>query len=162
MCDVSFLQAAQVAASAQAQTQNMRSTMTAANGAYVDQVTGLYERQHQLDQEGTDRMVARSVDAMREVGSVQAIFADSGMSGNSQDRVVADVQRAAASDMTTLERNRAMQRTQTNNEVVAAAATRQSRINGAPRTSIIGSGLQIAGSYLDYQNRHSDGGKPKS
>jgi hypothetical protein len=153
MCSVAGVQAVAAVAQVAGQTQTYRANASAANTAYVDQVTGINERNLQEQRGVTDQMNARSRQAMQEIGTMQAIFADSGASGASQDRVIADAERAAAADMTTMDRNRAAINTQANMERVGAAATRTSRINGVARPSLIGAGLQIAGAYLDYKQR---------
>jgi hypothetical protein len=155
MCDVAFISMASTVAQTAGQAQTYRANVNAANTAYVDQVTGIGERQHQMDQAAVDQMTQRSRQGMEEVAAVQAIFADSGMSGNSQDRVVADAQRASSRDLTTMERNRDLVRQQSSSEVAAAGATRTSRINSVAHPNFIGAGLQIAGSYVDYQSRQS-------
>ena len=107
----------------------------------------------QENQATTDQMVARSRDAVREVGTLEAIFADSGLSGNSQERVLADAERAASEDITTLGRNRYLRIEQGHAELAASRAAAQSRTNSTPRPSLIGAGLNAAGVLVERRLR---------
>jgi hypothetical protein len=143
LCNVAYAQMAQVVIGAVGQNRQANATQSAALAAQQDAYAGLHAQQLQLNQNTTDQMVARSRDAMREAGTLQAIFADSGLSGNSQERIAAVQQQDAAADQTTLERNRQNKITQSEAEGSAIAARTQSTINAARRPSLVGTGLQI-------------------
>lgn len=153
MCDVSYLKMAELAVGATAQAQNYQRVSTSAHAAEADAQAGLYARVNQDSQAVTDQMVDRSRAAMREVGSLNAIFADTNLSGNSQARIIAASEGAASADLTTLDRNRAMRATQGATESAAISARTQDRINSTPRPSLLGTGLQIAAVEMDRRNR---------
>jgi hypothetical protein len=117
---------------------NVRDATAASYSATQDQRV-------QINAQATDQMNARAQQAMRDAGTLNAIFADSGLSGNTQDRLATESQANATQDITTIERNRAAGITQTANEAAAARARLQSQSNAVRAPSLIGTGLQIAG-----------------
>jgi hypothetical protein len=149
--------AASQAFAAVGQYRTARDNERSALAAQEDANAGLLERQHQFDQHATDQMVERSRQAVRDLGHVRAIFADSGLDGNSQDRIEAITEGEAQRDLTTLERNRQARATQTQAEASEIVARTQSRINERPRPSVLGSGLQIAATAFDAYDKRQRG-----
>lgn len=154
MCDITAIRMAGLVVGAVGQHQTARATERAAIAANEDAQAGLAAQVYQEDQAATDQMVGRSRDAMREVGSLNAIFADSGVEGASQARILAEASLAADEDLTTMDRNSALRRTQRATEGNALAAQAQSRINAAPRPSLLGTGLQLGSAYLEGVERN--------
>lgn len=149
MCDAaSAIKMLQIGASTAAQAQQYRTNRRSALEAEAFANMGIAGRVMQENQATTDQMVKRSRDAMREVGSLNAIFADSGLEGNSHDRIIAEAEGAADHDAATLARNRDLRIEQGNAEIAANRANAQTRINSAPRPSIVETGLQIAGATI--------------
>lgn len=144
MCNTAYVQMAQVAMSAYGQNQQASATRSNAIKAEQDGLQGVFNQQVQINAQATDQMTDRSRAAMSEVGTLNAIFADSGLSGNTQDRMVAVAGINAAADEATIARNRDNRLTQTQADAAAIKARTQSAINGSPRASVLGTGLQIA------------------
>ncbi len=156
MCDVATVVAiGSTVSGAVGQYQTSLRTSRAALNAQRDANAGLEAQQHQADQQATEQMVERSRRAVAEIGQMNAIFADTGVSGNTHDRLVNEAQANADADLTTIERNRQNRATQNDFEGAAIQAQAQARINSAPRPSIIGTGLQIASDY--YKNKPKGG-----
>jgi hypothetical protein len=151
--------AASVAAGAVAAHQNASRTTDAANAANATANAGLIDQMHQRDAQATDQMTARSKQAMTTAGSLNAIFADSGVSGNSQDRIADVAAGNAQVDLTTIESNRQQASNQGTNEADALRAQAQARINSVPRPSVLGTGLQIGAAGLSAYDRMQNGNK---
>jgi hypothetical protein len=134
-----------------------KATDKAAGQAQQDAMAGLSDQLYQANQQATDQMVARSKQAVREAGAMNAIFADSGLAGASQDRLLAEAEANAQADLTTIERNRTNRENQGQSEAAAIRARAQSEVNKAPRPSLLGTGLQIAAAGADYYARKQPG-----
>lgn len=155
MCNTAYVQMAQVAVGAYGQSQNSKAVRRNAVQAEEDAFAGIHDQQIQTNAQATDQMVDRSRAAMMEAGNLNAIFADSGLSGNTQERIAAVTEGAAQRDLTTIERNRVNKINQSNSEVSAVRARTQSTINGAKGPSLVGTGLQIAAiGAADYDKRN--------
>lgn len=152
MCDAALFQMASVVVQSTSQASTYKRNARSAYAAEADAMAGLSDRMYQEGQAVTDQMVERSRQAARDVGTLNAIFADSGLSGNSQDRVVAETAMAADADLTTMGRNRSLRINQGNQEAAQIRAQTTSRVNSVARPSLLGSGLQIAGYEIDRRN----------
>lgn len=155
MCNVAYVQMAQVAVGAYGQNQQASAVRKNALQAQQDALYGLHDQQVQIDAQATDQMTDRSKAAMSEVGTLNAIFADSGVSGNTQDRIAAVAGINASADMATLDRNRVNKQNQTQADAASIRARTQSQINGSPRASVLGTGLQIAAIGANEYNRQN-------
>lgn len=102
-------------------------------------------------------MTERSKQAVRDLGTLNALFADSNLSGNTQDRLSAEVKGLAAADIATIDRNRGSRGTQTAAESAAIRARAQSQLNSTPYPSILGAGLKIASTSIDYYDKSQGG-----
>jgi hypothetical protein len=153
MCNAAYAQMAQVAIGAIGQSRQASSVRRNARFAESDALWGLHDQQVQIDAQATDTMVDRSRQVMMQAGHLNALFADSGLSGNTQDRIAAVTGMQADADLTTIERNRANKQNQTNNETAAIRARTQSTINGAKGPSLLGTGLQIAAVYANAKDK---------
>lgn len=141
---------ASTAAAAYAQHQGSKATSAASREAQDAANAGLDARGRQVNANAPDEMVDRSKQALRELGAMNTIFADSGLAGNTQNRLAGEVEGNAQADLTTVERNRQAAATQNASEGAAIRARAQSQINSAPRPSILGTGLQIAATGANY------------
>lgn len=155
MCNVAYLQMAQVAMGAVGQAQASRQNASAAIQAQSASIAGLNEQTLQFNQQQTDQMTTRSRQAMNDVGTLNAIFADSGLSGNSQDRIKNVTEGQAQTDLTTLDRNVSNRGSQATAERSAITARTQSQINSVRGPSVLGTGLQIAAiGASEYDRQH--------
>lgn len=148
---------ASTAASAIGAQRTAREQERNALSAQQDANAGLIEQMHESNQAATDQMVERSRAAMRDLGAVNAVFADSGLSGNSQDRIGTVIEGQASRDITSIEANREARINQQTAEGAAIRARTQSGINSSPRPSVLGTGLQIAAAGADYYDRRNRG-----
>lgn len=106
-------------------------------------------QQEQINKKATDELVARSRQATLELGALNTIFAETGVTGVSHDRLSGQVEGDAITDATTIERNRQAAASQGSVSRVAYAARAQSQANSVTRPSLIGTGLQIAAAGTD-------------
>ena len=144
MCNVAFVQMATAVMGTIGQRQQRKATEQSANAARDDAFAGLNAQQLQINAQASDQATDRSRQAAMQAGTLTAIFADSGLSGASQDRIAAVAAGSASRDIDTIERNRQNKITQTNTEGNAIAARAASTINAVKRPSYLGAGLQIA------------------
>lgn len=152
MCNVAFAQMAQVVVGYAGQRQQARDVRTNALAAQDDAFAGIEAQQLQVNAHASDVATERSRQALQEAGTLSAIFADSGLSGASQERIKATAAGSAARDLDTIERNRQNRITQSNAEAGGVAVKTQSTINSVKHPSLIGAGLQIA--VLDAERRN--------
>jgi hypothetical protein len=146
---------AQVATSAYGQSVQSRAVAKNARQAESDSLWALHDQQIQFNAAATEQMTERARTANAELAALNALFADSGLSGNTQERIAGVAAAQANADMGTIERNRQNRVNQSNNEVAAVRARTQSAINSAPRPSYLGTGLQIAAiGAADYEKRN--------
>jgi hypothetical protein len=158
MCDAAYISMAQVAVQAVGQSRAVSANAHNAVEAQAAAMAGLQNQTLQYDQQNTDQQVTRSRQAMTDAGAITAIFADSGLSGNSQERIARVTEGAALADEATLERNKANRADQGQADANAIRARTLTQINSVPRTSALGAGLQIAGTAWDaYDKKHPHG-----
>src|SRR5574337_1413554 len=68
---------------------------------------GQYQtQQEQVDQQASQQMSARALDALRQSGHLAALQASSGVGGNSDSRGFVDIANANATDQATIDANR--------------------------------------------------------
>lgn len=156
------VQAAAAVASAVGAADAARRNAHQAQDATTQSYGALQDQRIQLDAQSTDQMNERSKQAMRDAGTLNNIFADSGLSGNTQERLANESAATASQDITTMERSRAAGISQTGNEASAMRARAQSQVNQVRQPSLIGTGLQIAGAALDYGKNTGFGRTPPS
>ncbi len=149
------VQAAAAVASTVAASDAARSNAHLAEQSAALQNSAIQDQRTQTNAQAADQMNERAKQAMRDAGTLNTIFADSGLSGNTQDRLVTESAATASQDIATMERNRAAGITQTSEEAAGVRARAQSQINSVRQPSLIGTGLQIAGAGLDYAQRTS-------
>ena len=158
MCDAAYISMAQVAIGAVGQSRAVSANAHNAIEAQAAAMAGLQEQTLQYEQATTDQMTARARQAMADVGRLNAVFADTGLSGNSQERIAHVTEGEAIADETTLERNVSNRASQATAEANAIRARTLTQINSVPRTSALGAGLQIAGYAVNaYDKKHPNG-----
>jgi hypothetical protein len=108
-------------------------------------------QQQQMNQQASEKMSALALESLRETGRLKAITGDAGAAGLSSVRGVNEVLMNEGTDMASLEANRKNAINQSVVEGQGAIARGMSQINSIKRPSLIGTGLQIAGSYADQQ-----------
>lgn len=137
----SVIQYSNQSAQAKAQEASIQKSVEANNA----QLKGVYE---QNDQQAKQEQSQYAIRALQEMGQLNAISAESGLQGATEQRLKNDVENVAADNMATIEANRVKANEQgriggTNSNM--QAAFQKASIN---QPSALGTGLQIAGSAL--------------
>lgn len=140
------------AASAAMQADGARRTahqnQDAARANALNQYDQLGERQQDIAAQASDEANARNKEAVKQMGTLNAVFSDSGLDGNSQNRLYNEVITTNVQDQGTIDHNLNQQIKQTKQEAQGIRANAQSTINHAPIQSRLGVGLQIVGAGL--------------
>lgn len=140
-----------------------RSAKNAQKSAVEDlqgQYAALAQQQVQVNAQATDEATERAKQAVRDMGRMEAAFSDSGLTGNSQQRLMVEQAIQANTDQSTIERNRENKIAQTKQDAFAAQAGAKRIVNQNPRQSPIGIGLQIASAGMNAYG--SSGGFKKT
>lgn len=116
------------------------------------------QRQYQQIQESSmDEQAQRHTEYLIDQARIKAIGAESGLSGGTQDRIEAEAENSAATDMATIESNRKRQSEQAASQGMARTTQANVQLSGIRKPSALGAGLQIAGaamgSYDMYEQR---------
>lgn len=101
----------------------------------------------QVDRRAVDEMSERARDAMRERGRFAAINAESGLSGNSAYRIMAESHFNEGETLAAIDSNRREAQQQIERERRGARIGAAREKAGIERPSWLGAGLQIAGNY---------------
>lgn len=149
------------AVSAVAQYQQGRQDAKAADAAnlanYNQAMVTANEQQRQVNMKAADDMNTRARQALIDRGRLRAAAGESGVMGNSIDRIANEQYYVYGSDIAAIETNRANAINQTQLEKQGIRASTQGRINTTPRPSALGAGLQIAGAAFGaYGNYRAD------
>lgn len=130
-------------------SQSAHAQEDAIRQGYQTQMEQTQLQQTQQNQQATDKMSERALEAHREMSRLSVIAGESGTMGGTNDRVIRESAFNAGQDMATIEANRAagIKQTQTEAEGLRARAT--SNLNSIKQPSLIGTGLQIAGAFAD-------------
>lgn len=110
-------------------------------------------QQNQINEQASQQMGARALAAMQERGKLRAVAADSGLGGNSQERLIAGTNIAENTDMATLEANRLANTSQSQRSKTSDVRQGNQQIAAMPQPSLLGVGLQIAGAATDAYTR---------
>lgn len=116
-----------------------------------NQVAAIGEQQEQISKKATDEMQERSQQAAIERGRLRAIQAESGLIGNSQDRIIGESYFNETQDIASIEANRKNELTQSNRNLQGLGASTQSKLNSIKQPSYLGAGLQIGTAYAQYK-----------
>lgn len=147
--------AASVALSAYGQNQQAKQSAAAGKTAAENANLQTEQQLIQTNQSATDQMSDRARAAMRTAGTLNAVFGDSGLTGNSQNALLAENDANAQQDISTIGRNRDNAGNQAYSQNDAMRANIQSNVNSVRRPSILGTGLQIASTGADYYSRRN-------
>jgi hypothetical protein len=148
--------AAQVAITAAAAAAEYDGQRRSANQQRDAELANLHARdaslqfqENQVNEQASQQMSERALEAMRQRGRLQAAFADSGVSGNSQVRAFNSVDMASGMDMATIEANRSGQIAQGQDQKRSASRQATQDIQAIRMPSLLGAGLKIVGSGID-------------
>jgi hypothetical protein len=108
------------------------------------------EQQGQINDQATDKMGERAREALIERGRLKAIQGESGLIGNTQDRVVGESYFNESQDMASIEKNRLNAIKQSELDRKGINTRGQGQLNQVKQPSLIGAGLQIGGAALTY------------
>jgi len=122
--------------------------------------SALQAQQQQIGEASAEQMSERARQAMIERGRMVAIQADSGAAGNNLQRGIASIDQAEGQDMATLEANRQNNIAQAQRGKQADELRGNGDIAAMPTPSLLGAGLQIAGSTLGAYTRTQAGQIP--
>jgi hypothetical protein len=134
--------------------QEVEDNYAAIEQNHYAQQAQILEQQKQITAQATDKMTERAKEAMVERGRLRAIQGESGLSGNTSDRILRESYFNEGQDIASIESNRKNSIKQSKLEAEGLRAQNQSRINSIKRPSLIGTGLQIGTALaLDRQSR---------
>lgn len=136
--------------SASQQADAMRSSQEASYNAQMQQMQ--LQRQ-QINEQASDQMSARAMQAQAAESRLRASAGESGLSGVSEDRNEAEVKFNESQDIATIDKNRRAQIAQAGANASGIQAQTQSAINSVRQPSLIGAGLQVAGTYANIKAR---------
>lgn len=110
--------------------------------------------QQEQSQIATEQMTARAIAARKEVATMRAAGAETGLTGNSYDKAIQESMFNAGQDMASIENNKARQTNQNTMNLRGVRASADSSIADARANSgsLLGTGLQIAGAGLSAYN----------
>lgn len=121
---------------------------------YQNSANQAAELQQEQSQIATEQMTARAIAARKEVATMRAAGAETGLTGNSYDKAIQESMFNAGQDMASIENNKARQTSQNTMNLRGIRASADSSIANARANSgsLLGTGLQIAGAGLSTYN----------
>lgn len=119
--------------------------------AYDDSVVQARNQQAEQDAQAKDQMSERARQAMVETAHLRALSAESGTAGGTNDRVTNEANFNAGQDLAAIQGNAQSAQRQIAQQARSGYATAQNRQAQIQQPSLIGTGLQIAGAYANYQ-----------
>ena len=125
------------------QQASAQSKAIAANDAQQQET--MRERMKQYNAQAVDQKSERSREAVIERGRLRAVQGESGLTGNTQSRVIGESYFNEGYDMSSIESNRKKEVAQVQLEAKGLRAHSQSQLHSVRQPSLIGTGLQIAG-----------------
>lgn len=133
--------------------QQASAAQDAINADAHNQAKAIEEQQAQISKNATDQMQERSQQAAIERGRLRAIQAESGLIGNTQDRIIGESYFNEATDIASIEANRKNSIEQSNRQLQGVTTSAQSKLNSIKQPSLLGAGLQIGTAYATYKQR---------
>ena len=131
------------------QQQQAKYQGKAARANYDQQMLTYQEQQSQVNKNATDQMSQRARENAIQAARIRAVSGESGLSGNTNDRILGESMFNFGTDVSSIESNRLAQQRQLNQEAKGIRAGTQTTMSQIQRPSLIGTGLQIAGSAMD-------------
>ena len=144
------------------QQQQAKSQGKAAKANYDQQMLTYQEQQTQVNKNSIDQMSQRARENMIEASRIRAVYGESGLAGNTNDRILGESYFNFGTDVSSIESNRLAQQRQLNQEAKSIRAGAQTQMSQIPRPSLIGTGLQIAGSTMDAATTYKGLKAPRS
>jgi hypothetical protein len=133
--------------------QQANANEDAINADANNQAKAIEEQQAQISKKATDEMQDRSQQAAIERGRLRAIQAESGLIGNTQDRIIGESYFNEATDIASIEANRKNEIAQSNRQLQGVATRTQSNLNSIKQPSYLGAGLQIGTAAAGYRQQ---------
>lgn len=158
MCDPASAMLALSVASAGASyiggQNQLEATQSAASSNLQQQLDANYKRQEQINAQSSDKQMNTKMQNEAALGKLHATSGESGVQLNG-DRMAQSQEMAYSMDMATIEANRKAGIEQSVLEDKGYVANAQSTINQASSKapSLLGTGLQIAGSGVTYADK---------
>lgn len=123
----------------------------AIEAAYSAQTQQLADRYEQINQNATDQVSERSREARAELARIRVAGAESGLGGVSQQRIEGESEMLRGMDIASIEGNRknALKAAQYGGQT--AQLEGNARLAAVRKPSLVGTGLQIAGSVIEKQ-----------
>jgi hypothetical protein len=115
------------------------------------QQDSMLTQQWQARGQAQDQMSQRAKEATQERGRLAVISAESGLAGNTQDRLYNESLFNEGQDITSIQRNARNTQQQSELEKQGIRAQTQGQLNTIERPSALRTGLQIAGDYYGYK-----------
>lgn len=126
-----------------------RQAQNAAKDGFIDFTAMTNDQQNEFRAETSQAKSLRVQQAERELASLNASLGDSGLSGNTADRLRGQAAGSAAADLANIDANGASKVQQSVQGVSQARARANNEIRANPRQSILGAGLQIVGAGMN-------------
>ncbi|OAM52926.1 hypothetical protein A7981_05695 [Methylovorus sp. MM2] len=127
--------------------------------SYELQAKQVQEQQKQINANAQDDMSQRAREATIERGRLKAIQGESGLIGNTADRIMNESYFNEESDIASIESNRVNSIKQSSLEAQGLTARTQSELNSIKRPSALSAGLQIGTAVAGYKQATA---KPKT
>lgn len=105
-----------------------------------------YEQQSQAAMEQSSQ---RHQDWLRDLGRLRTVGAESGLVGNNEQRLENETTMQAQNDLATVEANRMKGTLNAGSEAAAGSLRASAQLTRVRRPSLVGTGLQIAGTATD-------------
>ena len=113
----------------------------------------LYE---QINESAQDEQAQRHTEMLIDRARIRAVSAESGLAGSTFDRIEAENDNNASTDMATIEKNRSRSVVNASSQSQARSTQASIQLAGIRHPSALGAGLQIAGAgvnaYSSYKN----------
>lgn len=111
------------------------------------------QRQYEeINKSAMDESARRRTDYLVESARLKAVGSESGLWGNTQERIVQGVENDAQSDLATIESNRQRQAEAAHTQGLARSSQAGAQLSGIRRPSKFGAGLQIVGAGVSAYN----------
>ena len=136
--------------------RNAKASEREINDQRARSLEALGRRTTEVNEATAENVSARSREAMIERGRLAAIAASSGTTGASRDRLEDASRFAEGSDIKTLERNRVRNINQLIDEARGVNLQADSALGAIKQPSLIGTGLQIAGTAVNEYNKNEE------
>lgn len=137
------------------QKQQAKNQERAATTAYNNDRAQLEEQRRQEGVSAREEMSQRGKDAMQARATLRAASADGGIGGNVVDRIMTGNEAAAGQDIAMMKENGRNTARQSGHQGIAMQSQAQSRLNAIERPSLLGTGLQIAGTVVGAKQQYN-------